>query len=112
MTDSYAYMLLKAIFSLAVVLTLLGAFLYGLKAIMKRTALRGPASAKPVKVLGVYPLDYKKNLTVVDVAGEIIVLGVTPTSINIITRIENPEAAEELKRLGERAQTGLFRFFR
>lgn len=112
MTGSYAYMLLKAVFSLAVVLALLGAFLYGLKAFMKRAGSRGAAFAKPVKVLGVYPLDYKKNLTVVDVAGEIIVLGVTPTSINMVTRIENPEAVEELKLLGAKTQTGLFRFFR
>lgn len=112
MTDSYAYMLLKAIFSLAVVLALLGAFLYGLKAFMKRTGSRGAAFAKPVKVLGVYPLDYKKNLTVVDVAGEIIVLGVTPTSINLVAKIDNPAAMEELKLSGARTRAGLFGFLR
>ncbi|OGQ60489.1 MAG: hypothetical protein A3J24_05130 [Deltaproteobacteria bacterium RIFCSPLOWO2_02_FULL_53_8] len=112
MTGSYAYMLLKAVFSLAVVLALLGLFLYMLKAFMKKTGSRGSASAKPVEVLGVYPLDYKKNLTVVDVAGEVIVLGVTPSSVNLVAKIENPAAMEELKRLGEASQTGLLRFFR
>lgn len=112
MTDSYAYMLLKAVFSLAVVLGLLGAFLYGLKAFMKKTGGRGAVFAKPVKVLGVYPLDYKKNLTIVDVAGEVIVLGVTPASINMVMKIENCEAVEELRLQGLKNQSGLLRFFR
>lgn len=112
MNGSYAYMLFKAVFSLAVVLAALALFLYGLKAVMRRTGYRASQQAEPVRVLSVYPLDYKKSLTVVDVAGTVIVLGVTPTSVNLVMKIENRDAAEELKRLGATGQRGLFRRFR
>lgn len=112
MNGSYAYMLFKAVFSLAVVLGLLALFLYGLKAVMRRFGRRGAQQAEPIRVLSVYPLDYKKSLTVVDVAGTVLVLGVTPTSVNLVAKIEDREAAEELKRLGGAGRRGLFRHFR
>ena len=112
MNGSYVYMLFKAIFSLAIVLGLLWLFLYGLKAFMRRTGRGSSQQHDTIKVLGVYPLDYKKSLTVIEVAGAVFVLGVTPTSINLVTKIEAGEAAEELKRQGVSTQKGLFRLLR
>ncbi|MBI5561967.1 MAG: flagellar biosynthetic protein FliO [Deltaproteobacteria bacterium] len=112
MTDSYVYLLLKAFFSLALVLVMLGAFLYGLKRLMKRAGLRRMDADEPIKVLRVFQLEHKKSLTVVDVAGEVIVLGVTPASVNMVMKVERPEAADELRRRGNGRCAGLFGLFK
>lgn len=112
MTDSYGYLLFKAFFSFAAVLALLGVFLYALKLVMKKTGMRPSDAGVPIKVLTVFPLEHRKNLTVVDVAGTVIVLGVTPSSVNMVARVESVEAAEELRRLGATRGQGLNRFFR
>lgn len=99
MTDSYMYLLIKAILTLTFVLGLLGVSLYALKHYMNRTG-KGQASkvSAPVKVLSTFFLGQKKNLTVVEVAGEVLVLGVTPASVTFLTKLEKKEAVEELKK--------------
>lgn len=106
MTGSYAYLLIKAILTLAFVLGLLALCVYAIRLYMNgRGGAKGAGSGArpgrndaPVKVLFTSFLGAKKNLAIVEVAGEVLVLGVTPTTINFLTRIEDGRAVEELKR--------------
>ncbi len=103
MTEPYAYLLTKALLTLVTVLGLMGLSLWAFKRFMgpgAKIAVKRPSA--PIKVVTTSFLGQKKNLAVVDVAGEMIVLGVTPTSINFLTKIESPQAKEELKKLRSR----------
>ncbi|MBI5467568.1 MAG: flagellar biosynthetic protein FliO [Deltaproteobacteria bacterium] len=99
MTDSYTYLLIKAIITLTFVMGLLGVSLYALKYYLKRSGKgKSVRVANPVRVLNTFFLGQKKNLTIVEVAGEVFVLGVTPTSVSFLTKLEKNESVEELKR--------------
>jgi hypothetical protein len=52
-----------------------------------------------VKVLTTSSIGVKKQISVVDVAGEIIVLGISGDSITMLTTIENVESADRLRRM-------------
>lgn len=101
MTDSYLYLLIKAVLTLGFILAILGASLYALKHFMKGGGMKAGkrGGAAPVKVISNSFLGQKKNLAIVDIAGEILVLGITPTSITCLAKVEKPEAIDELKKL-------------
>ncbi len=114
MTESYAYLLIKAVVTLAFVLVLLGASLYAFRYFMGR---RGGAGLKgfkvPIKVLTTSFLGPKRNLAIVDVAGELLVLGITPESITCLTKLDRPpEVLDELRRLGDTQPRSLLKLFR
>ncbi|HHL39411.1 MAG TPA: hypothetical protein ENJ37_02785, partial [Deltaproteobacteria bacterium] len=43
----------------------------------------------------------RRNIAIVDVAGELLVLGLTPTSITLLTRLERAESLERVRRFEE-----------
>lgn len=99
MNDSYTYLLVKSILTLVFTLGLLGLAMYALKRFMKGSSRGKNGPANPVKVVTTAFLGPKKNIAVVEVAGEMLVLGLTPASITFLSKIENKEAVEELKKL-------------
>jgi flagellar biogenesis protein FliO len=114
MTESYAYLFTKAIVTLAFVLVLLGASLYVFKYFIGKRGGAGLKGLKaPIKVLTTSFLGPKRNLAIVDVAGELLVLGITPESITCLTRLDRPpEVMEELRRLGDVKPRSIFKLFR
>ena len=104
MNGAYSYLFVKAILTLAFVLGLLLVSVYAIRLYMGRragTEQNGggrPGNAPPVKVLFSSGIGSKKNLAIVDVAGEVLVLGITQTSINLLTKIDDSDAIEELKK--------------
>lgn len=111
MTEPYLYMLIKAVVTLILVLGLMGAALYALRYFAGTGGGSRKAGRSPVRVISTTFLGNKRNLAVVDVAGELIVVGMTPTSINFITRVESPEAAEEIRRSGGGGGRQIFNLF-
>lgn len=105
MTD-YTYLLIKAVITLVFLLGLFVLSVYAIRLYMGRKSTAGGAAEarnySPVRVLFTSVLGAKKSLAIVEVAGEVLVLGVTPTSINFLTRIEDNMAVEELKKRGGR----------
>ncbi len=99
MNDSYTYLLVKSILTLIFTLGLLGLALWALKRFMKGGAAGKSGTANPVKVVTTAFLGPKKNIAVVEVAGEMLVLGLTPASITFLSKVESKEAVEELKKL-------------
>jgi flagellar biogenesis protein FliO len=112
MTDSYTYLLIKAVITLTFVLGLLGVSLYALKYYLKRSGKGASArGANPVRVLNTFFLGQKKNLTIVEVAGEVLVLGVTPASVSFVAKLEKSESVEELKRAAGSGQRNILSLF-
>lgn len=102
MTDSYLYLLIKAVITLVFVLGLMIAALYALRYFTGGGArFNGSRGRNPVRVISTIFLGQKRNLAVVDVAGELILIGITPGAINLLTRIKRPEAIEEIKKITE-----------
>ena len=93
------YQFVKMIVTLAALLALLGFVLWAVKYYMKKHAPAVTKFTNPVRVLNTSFIGQKKAVTIVDVAGEILVLGVTPTQVTYLTKIEDPEAIIELKKL-------------
>jgi len=87
----------RMISSLAVVLGifLVGAYLYREKFMKKG----GMGKGKLIKVLDRGYVDVKKSIAVVDVAGEVLVLGVSGDNITLLTKLESEKAHEKLKSL-------------
>ncbi len=54
-------------------------------------------SKKSFKVLGSHFIGVKKNVTIVEMGGEILVLGVTNASVNLLARYDDPEKVEAIK---------------
>lgn len=102
MNDSYLYLLVKSILTLMFVLGLMGAALYALKLYMRKSgAPEGKGHAPAVKVITSAFMGPKRNIAVVEVAGEVLVLGLTPQSITLLTKIEDAQVKEELKKMGD-----------
>ena len=112
MTDSYTYLLIKAVITLSFVLGLLGASLYALKYYMNKGG-KGQRSKglSPVRVLNTFFLGQKKNLTIVEVAGEVFVLGVTPTTVSFLAKLEKNGTVEELQRAAGSGQRNILSLF-
>ncbi len=113
MTDSYLYMFTKAILMLGVVIAVMLLLLWLLKTYMNRGGARlGAKYASPVKVLSTSFLGPKKSISIVDVAGELLVLGVTAESITCLTTLDSAEAIDEIKKYEADRPKPVFKLFR
>ncbi len=55
------------------------------------------ADTDMIKVLATYPLATNRLIKVVDIAGKVLILGVTDSNINLITSIEDKEMLDKIK---------------
>ncbi|MBI5637075.1 MAG: flagellar biosynthetic protein FliO [Nitrospinae bacterium] len=82
--------------ALAVVLALILVISYGAKKYLG--AMEGGfGGKKQLKVLSSHFIGVKKNVTIIEVGGEVLVLGVTNSNINLLARYSEPEKIEEIK---------------
>ncbi len=79
---------LKMFVSLAVVL----AIIWGLYKVAKKSLpmAQGSTKGKSMQVLESQYLGLKKTITMVQIPGAILVLGVSPDKVNLLTRIDDP----------------------
>jgi flagellar protein FliO/FliZ len=97
---------LKMFSMLAVVLGIMFLLFFGFKKyVLKNTMFGG--GEKLVNVLGSGFLAPKKNIVLVEVAGEVLVLGMSQDSISLLTNITDPEKIEEIKSKGGKGGSGL-----
>jgi flagellar biogenesis protein FliO len=86
---------LRMVTTLSLVLGLIFLLFFGFKKyVLKNTAFGG---GKLVQVLSTNFLAPKKNIALVEVAGEILVLGVSDQNISLLTSIREPARIEEIK---------------
>jgi flagellar protein FliO/FliZ len=97
---------LKMFSMLAVVLGIMFLLFFGFKKyVLKNTMFGG--GEKLVNVLGSGFLAPKKNIVLVEVAGEVLVLGMSQDNITLLTNITDPEKIEEIKSKGGKGGSGL-----
>ena len=97
---------LKMFSMLAVVLGFMFLLFFGFKKyVLKNTMFGG--GEKLVNVLGSGFLAPKKNIVLVEVAGEVLVLGMSQDNISLLTNITDPEKIEEIKSKGGKGGSGL-----
>ena len=90
----------------AVVLGLIFLIFFGFKKyVLKNTAFGG--GNKLVNVLGTWFLGPKKNIALVEVAGEVLVLGMSQDNITLLSSITDEEKIEEIKNAGGKGKSGL-----
>jgi flagellar protein FliO/FliZ len=97
---------LKMISMFAVVLGLMFLIFFGFKKyVLKNTAFGG--GNKLVNVLGTWFLGPKKNIALVEVAGEVLVLGMSQDNITLLSSIIDEEKIEEIKNASGKSKSGL-----
>jgi flagellar protein FliO/FliZ len=88
---------LKTVSALLIVLSLMLMIVYFVKKyLLKEGSLLG--MDKQIKVLSTSYIAPKKSINLVEVAGEILVLGMTANNITFLNKIENKETIEKIKR--------------
>ena len=94
---------MKMISMFAVVLGLMFLIFFGFKKyVLKNTAFGG--GNKLVSVLGTWFLGPKKNIALVEVAGEVLVLGISQENITLLSNITSDEKIEEIKNAGNKGK--------
>ena len=97
---------MKMFSMLALVLGVIFLLFFGFKKfVLKNTVFGG--GEKLVTVLGSGFLGPKKNIVLVEVAGEVLVLGMSQDHIALLTSITDPEKIEEIKATGGKGGSGL-----
>ena len=102
-TFDFLASLLKMISALAVVLGVMLAGLWAVRKFMKKTGT-GVDDGQKIRVLSTRYLGPKSSIMLVDVLGNVIVVGVTGSQISMLTTITDEESLERLKssQAGER----------
>ena len=86
---------LKMIAALAVVLGGLFVMVHLARRYLQRTG--GPAKARLVRVVASQPIGVKKAVTLVEVPGCVLVLGVSGDRIQMLTRLDDPQILERVR---------------
>jgi flagellar biogenesis protein FliO len=103
---SYPMMVLRTIGIMGAVL--IGLFLLYRLLIKRRNRI--VTDSQVVNVLATYPLAANRTIQVVDIAGKILVLGVSDSAVNLITQVEDQETIDRIKLLSTQDQGGQGRF--
>ena len=91
--------------ALLLVLGILMACVYLMRRLGNREGIA--PSAKITKIMDRTPIGVKKNVTVIEVADRILVLGVTHDRISLLAQIEDQESVERItNHVSKRASTG------
>jgi flagellar protein FliO/FliZ len=85
---------LKMVISLGIVL----AIIWGLYRLAKKSLpmAQGSGKGKMMQVLESQYLGVKKSITMVQIPGAILVVGVSPDKVNLLTRIEDPAVIKSI----------------
>ena len=97
---------LKMLGSLGIILAILIALVYFAKKVLKRQSIGSKGNL--IRVLANCYVGVKKNITMVEVPGAVLVLGVTNNNIALLTAIENEELLEEIRQSGGKKTTATF----
>ncbi|MBN2040958.1 MAG: flagellar biosynthetic protein FliO [Spirochaetes bacterium] len=97
--ESYAWLVFKTIIVLAL---LVGGFYFFYRFVTKKTGMQS-LGRDVIKVLSIVPVGQNKFLQVVDLAGRIMVIGVSDSSINLITEISDRDEIDRIRLLSSKS---------
>ncbi len=94
--DVSYFQIVKTLFALVLVIVVILGSLYVIKIMMGRGVV-GSGDGGLVQVLATSFVGPKKAITIVRVAGEHLVLGITNSEISFLSKIESPEAIQQIE---------------
>lgn len=94
--DISYFQVVKTLFALVLVIFVILGSLYAVKVMMGRGVGRRGGGAL-IQVLATSFVGPKKAITIVKVAGEHLVLGITNSEISFLSKIEDPEAIQQIE---------------
>ena len=100
--------ILKMISALAVTVGIMVVVIYLFKKIMKKTG-GGIDDGKLIRILSTKYLGPKNSVMLIDVLGDIILIGISGSQISLLTKIVDPGSREQLKDIqGQEGKTASF----
>lgn len=103
---SYPLMILRTIAVMGVII--IG--IYFLFRLLIKNKKRVVTDSEVIKVLATYPLAANRIIQVVDIGGQVLVLGVSDSSINLITELEDQEVIDRIRVSSSKEKTGVSTF--
>jgi flagellar biogenesis protein FliO len=97
--ESYIWLIFKTIIVLGI---LIGGFYFFYKFVTKKTGMQ-LLGRDVIKVLSVVPVGQNKFLQVIDLAGRIMVIGVSDSSINLITEVLDRNEIDRIRLLSSKS---------
>lgn len=91
--ESYAWVIIKTLIILGI---MIGGFYYFFRFVSRKTGMQFSGS-ELVQVLSLIPLGQNKYLQIVDLAGRVLVLGVTENNINLIMEIKDKDEIDRIR---------------
>ena len=98
-TESYGWLIFKTIFVIGL---LVGGFYYFFRFVTKKVGIQ-MLGRDAVQVLSVVPIGQNKYLQVVDLAGKVLVIGVSDNAISLISEITEKDQIDRIRILSNRA---------
>ena len=98
-TISFFPALLKMIAALALVLGIMIGLAFLVRRFFQQTGIAAP-DGSAISILTVKYLGPKNSIMIVDILGEVVVLGLSNQQISYITTIDDPASLEKLKAMG------------
>ncbi len=99
---SYPLLILRTVAVLAVIIIVI---YIGFRFLLKGKK-RVVSDTEMIKVLATYPISANRLIKVIDIAGKILILGVTDSNINLITEVEDKEISDRIKLLSSKEEPG------
>lgn len=96
--ESYAWLVVKTIFILGFIV---GIFYIFLKYVTKKAGIN-VLGTDAIQVLSMVPIGQNKFLQIIDIAGKVLVLGVSDNSISLITEISDKSEIDRIRILSSR----------
>lgn len=90
---SYPFLILRTLVVLGVIIV----GIYLLFRLLLKNKNKIVTDSEIIKVLATYPLAANRVIQVVDIAGQVLILGVSDSSINLITEINDKEVIDRIK---------------
>jgi flagellar protein FliO/FliZ len=97
--ESYVWLIIKTIIVLG---SLIGGFYYFFRFVTKKAGIQ-VLGRDVVQVLSIVPLGQNKFLQVVDLAGRVLVLGISDSGIHLITEVKEKEEIDRIRLLSSKS---------
>ncbi|MFH0974628.1 MAG: flagellar biosynthetic protein FliO [Spirochaetota bacterium] len=97
--ESYVWLFFKTLIVLAM---LVGGFYYFYRFVTKKTGIQS-VGREVIRILSIVPVGQNKFLQVVDLAGRIMVIGVSDSNINLITEIKDKDEIDRIRILSSKS---------
>lgn len=97
--ESYGWLIFKTIIVLGL---LVGGFYYFYRFVTKKTGMH-LVGRDVIKILSIVPVGQNKFLQVIDLAGRIMVIGVSDSNINLITEIDEKDEIDRIRLMSSKS---------